>query len=153
MKLTDYISKDMIVLDLKASNPEDTFRQLSQVMEQEGRLSDRDAYIKALLNREKQSSTAIGFEVAIPHGKTDAVIKPSVVFAKVPEGITDWESLDGDPVKLVFMIGVPETAASDEHLRILALLSRRLIDDSFRESLKDAVSVDAVYEILATVEA
>lgn len=152
MKLTDYITKDMIILDLKASSPENALHQLIDVMESEGRITNKGDYYKALMNREAQSSTAIGFEVAIPHGKTDSVIQPSVVFAKAPEGI-EWESLDGDPVKLVFMIGVPEEAAGNEHLRILALLSRRLIDDNFRESLKEAVTVDEVYAQLTTVEA
>lgn len=151
MKLTDYMTKDMIILDLKASSPEVALHQLIDVLESEGRITNKSDYYKALVNREAQSSTAIGFEVAIPHGKTDAVILPSVVFAKAPEGI-EWESLDGDPVKLVFMIGVPEEAAGNEHLRILALLSRRLIDDSFRESLKAAMTVDEIHAQLSTVE-
>lgn len=87
------------------------------------------------LAREAQGTTGLGEEIAIPHAKTDAVTAPLVGFARSADGI-DWGSLDGTRTRLVFLIAVPEAAAGDEHLRILALLSRKLMDADFRARLQ-----------------
>ncbi|HEY9372451.1 PTS sugar transporter subunit IIA, partial [Streptomyces sp.] len=89
-------------------------------------------------------------EIAIPHAKTDAVTAPVVGFARSAEGV-EWGSLDGTKARLVFMISVPEAAAGDEHLRILALLSRKLMDPGFRERLIAATDEGAVLEVLSEV--
>lgn len=152
MKLMDYMEEALIELDLAATSREEAFDVLTRKMDEAGYLNDRATYVAALEAREALSSTGIGFEVAIPHGKTDAVKRPVIAFAKAPAGI-EWDSLDGDPAKLIFMIGVPEAAEGDEHLRILALLSRRLIDDEFRNHLKTAATIEDVVAQLETVTA
>ncbi|WP_240542824.1 PTS sugar transporter subunit IIA [Exiguobacterium qingdaonense] len=152
MKLMDYMDEALIELDLAATSREEAFEILTKKLDDAGYLNDRAAFVTALEAREALSSTGIGFEVAIPHGKTDAVNRPVIAFAKAPKGI-EWDSLDGEPAKLIFMIGVPEAAEGDEHLRILALLSRRLIDDEFRNRLKEATTVEQVVMQLETVYA
>lgn len=152
MNLMNYMEERLIELDLTVTSREEAFEVLTQKLENAGYLNNRAAYVAALEAREALSSTGIGFEVAIPHGKTDAVNCPVIAFAKAPDGI-EWDSLDGDPAKLIFMIGVPEAAEGDEHLRILALLSRRLIDDDFRNRLKAAITVEDVVAQLGTVHA
>lgn len=152
MNLMNYMEERLIELDLTVTSREEAFEVLTQKLENAGYLNNRAAYVAALEAREALSSTGIGFEVAIPHGKTDAVNRPVIAFAKAPDGI-EWDSLDGDPAKLIFMIGVPEAAEGDEHLRILALLSRRLIDDDFRNRLKAAITVEDVVAQLGTVHA
>jgi mannitol/fructose-specific phosphotransferase system IIA component (Ntr-type) len=79
-------------------------------------------------------ATAVGYGVGIPHGKTDAIKKPTLAFAKTKE-LVKWGDEEEDWVNLIFMIAVPESAASDEHLKILAILSRKLMNDDFRNSL------------------
>lgn len=152
MKLMNYMEEALIELDLAATSREEAFELLTKKLDEAGYLNDRAAYVAALEAREALSSTGIGFEVAIPHGKTNAVNRPVIAFAKAPAGI-EWDSLDGEPAKLIFMIGVPEAAEGDEHLRILALLSRRLIDDEFRNQLKAATTVEEVIAQLETVYA
>ena len=99
-----------------------------------GKVADVEELVRTALRREEQGTTGLGEEIAIPHAKTDAVTAPVVGFARSAEGV-EWGSLDGTKAKLVFMISVPEAAAGDEHLRILALLSRKLTDAGFRERL------------------
>jgi len=89
----------------------------------------------------------VGFGVAIPHGKTDAVNEPFLGFAKTKD--VEWAAPDGKPVDLVFIIGVPEAQAGDEHLRILAKLSRKLMKEEFRQLLRKANSKE---DILAAVQ-
>lgn len=152
MKLMDYMDASLIELDLDVTSREEAFDVLTRKLEGAGYLNDRLSYLEALERREALSSTGIGFEVAIPHGKTDAVKRPVIAFAKARNGI-EWDSLDGEPAKLIFMIGVPEVAEGDEHLRMLALLSRRLIDDEFRRHLQEATTVEDVMAQLETVHA
>ncbi|WP_251129509.1 MULTISPECIES: fructose PTS transporter subunit IIA [unclassified Exiguobacterium] len=152
MKLMNYMEETLIELDLAATSREEAFEVLTRKLDEAGYLNDRVAFVTALEAREALSSTGIGFEVAIPHGKTNAVNRPVIAFAKAPKGI-EWDSLDGEPAKLIFMIGVPEASEGDEHLRILALLSRRLIDDEFRNKLKEATTVEEVVIQLETVYA
>ena len=102
------------------------------------------------LRREAQRTTGLGEEIAIPHAKTDAVSAPVVGFARSAEG-AEWGSPDGTKAKLVFMIALPEAAAGDEHLRILALLSRKLTDPGFRERLSAAVDGAAVLDVLSDI--
>jgi PTS system fructose-specific IIA component len=102
-------------------------------------------YKKAVLHREAEFSTAMGFGIAIPHGKTAAVNEPFLCFARVTE--VDWSALDGNPVDLVFMIGVPEDAGT-AHLKILAAISRKLMKQEFRDGLRSAVSAQELIEFL-----
>ncbi|WP_159061042.1 PTS sugar transporter subunit IIA, partial [Streptomyces hygroscopicus] len=101
--------------------------------------------------REEQGTTGLGEEIAIPHAKTDAVTAPVVGFARSPEGI-EWGAPDGTKARLVFMIAVPEAAAGDEHLRILARLSRTLMAAEFRERLLGAADVGAILRVLGEIE-
>lgn len=116
-----------------------------------GKVADVDALVAVALAREAQGTTGLGEEIAIPHAKTDAVTSPLVGFARSADGI-DWGSLDGTKAKLVFMISVPEAAAGDEHLRILAQLSRKLMDSGFRDRLQKAQDRDAILQVLAEIE-
>jgi PTS system fructose-specific IIC component len=106
--------------------------------------------VATALRREEQGTTGLGEEIAIAHAKTDAVTAPVVGFARSVDGV-EWGSLDGTKARLVFMIAVPEAAAGDEHLRILALLSRKLMDAGFRERLLSVPDEAAVLGVLREV--
>lgn len=150
MKLTDIMTRELIQLELKGSTKEEVMGEMVGLLDQAGVLNDPKVFKDALNEREQQGSTGIGFGVAIPHGKSDAVKTPQVAFGLKKDGV-NWDSLDGEDAKLIFMIAVPETSAGNEHLKILQMLSRKLIDDDFRTSLLQASSAEAVWELLSTI--
>ncbi len=112
-----------------------------------GVLHSKAEFKQAIMNRENESTTGIGMNIAIPHGKSVAVKKPSVVFGIKQSGI-DWKSLDGTKAKLIFMIAVPKESEGNEHLKILQILSRKLMDDSYRERLLSVRTKEEAYKLL-----
>ncbi|GGX76665.1 fructose-specific PTS transporter subunit EIIC [Streptomyces hiroshimensis] len=121
---------------LAARGKEAAIREMAGLLAASGHVDDVDGLVAAALAREEMGTTGLGEEIAIPHAKTDAVSAPVVGFAR-SEGI-EWGALDGTKARLIFMIAVPSAAAGDEHLRILAMLSRKLMDPGFRERLLSA---------------
>nr|WP_031065683.1 PTS fructose transporter subunit IIABC [Streptomyces ochraceiscleroticus] len=149
--LSGYLTPATVKVRLDATDKEAVIREMAALAAGTGRVADVDELVRVALAREAQGTTGLGEEIAIPHAKTDAVTAPVVAFARSAEGI-DWESLDGTLAKLVFMISVPEAAAGDEHLRILALLSRKLMDADFRARLQAAPDSDAIMGVLAEIQ-
>lgn len=143
--MDNLITKELIVLDLDLSSKEDVIKEMARVIEGQGRLYDYNNYVKQVFAREKNFSTAIGFEVAIPHGKTDSVKNASLAFARLKNEI-QWG--DEEKVKYVFLIAVPETEAGDTHLKILAQISRKIMREEFREKLKSSLGIDELLEVL-----
>ena len=111
-------------------------------------MRDVEGVVRAALAREEQGTTAVGDGIAIPHAKSDAVGSPFIGFARVASGV-EWGAADGKPARLVFLIGVPESQAGDEHLRILAQLSRALMKKQVRAELEAAGSPEAARDVLA----
>ncbi|WP_037677240.1 fructose-specific PTS transporter subunit EIIC [Streptomyces griseus] len=148
--LSGYLTGQTVDVRLAAAGKEAAIRELAGLLVRTGRVADQDELVRTALRREEQGTTGLGEGIAIPHAKTDAVTAPVVGFARSDEGV-DWGSLDGTKARLVFMIAVPEAAAGDEHLRILALLSRKLMDAGFRERLLSAPDVRAVLGVLAEI--
>ncbi|HBS44020.1 MAG TPA: PTS mannose transporter subunit IIABC, partial [Paenibacillus sp.] len=91
-------------------------------LDRAGAVSSAGDFKEAILAREEESSTGIGLNIAIPHGKSDAVLKPSIVFGIKQNGV-DWKSLDGSEAKLIFMIAVPRSSKGNAHLKVLQMLS------------------------------
>ncbi|WP_308401956.1 fructose-specific PTS transporter subunit EIIC [Streptomyces sp. RKAG293] len=149
--LSGYLTGQTVKEQLDASDKESAIREMAEMLATTGKVADVDALVAVALAREAQGTTGLGEEIAIPHAKTDAVTSPLVGFARSADGI-DWGSLDGTKAKLVFMISVPEAAAGDEHLRILAQLSRKLMDTGFRERLQKAEGRDGILRVLAEIE-
>ncbi|KUN21570.1 PTS fructose transporter subunit IIC [Streptomyces antibioticus] len=148
--LSGYLTEETVSVGLGAGDKEAAIREMAGLLARSGHVADVDELVASALRREEQGTTGLGEEIAIPHAKTDAVTAPVVGFARSAEGI-EWGSLDGTRAKLVFMIAVPEAAAGDEHLRILALLSRKLMDTGFRERLSAAADEAAVLGVLREV--
>nr|WP_308118027.1 fructose-specific PTS transporter subunit EIIC [Streptomyces buecherae] len=148
--LARYVSRDSVAGGLVATDRDGAIRELAALVARSGRVADVAALERAALEREEQGSTGLGAEIAVPHAKTDAVTAPVVGFARSAEGI-EWGSLDGTRARLIFMIAVPEAAAGDEHLRILARLARALTDAGFRARLRDAPDPAAIMEVLAEI--
>ncbi|MER5429363.1 fructose-specific PTS transporter subunit EIIC [Streptomyces sp. NPDC002588] len=148
--LSGYLTGQTVRVGLGARDKEAAVREMAELLARSGKVADVDELVATALRREEQGTTGLGEEIAIPHAKTDAVTAPVVGFARSAEGV-EWGSLDGTKARLVFMIAVPEAAAGDEHLRILALLSRRLMDPGFRERLTAAPDERAVLDVLSEI--
>ncbi|HFU7076861.1 TPA: fructose-specific PTS transporter subunit EIIC [Bacillus cereus] len=146
-KLTDITSLELIETDLKGETRDDIIDEMIQKLKHVGALHSVTEFKQAIMNREQESTTGIGINIAIPHGKSVAVRKPSVVFGIKQSGI-DWKSLDGTEAKLIFMIAVPKGNEGNEHLKILQMLSRKLMDDSFRERLLSVQTKAEAYKLL-----
>ncbi|MET7944826.1 fructose-specific PTS transporter subunit EIIC [Streptomyces sp. NPDC005302] len=149
--LSGYLTEETVRVRLAAEDKESAIREMAGLLAATGKVRDVDELVRTALRREEQGTTGLGEEIAIPHAKTDAVSAPVVGFARSDAGI-EWGAPDGTRARLVFMISVPEAAAGDEHLRILALLSRKLMDPAFRDRLTDAADERAVVGVLAEIE-
>ncbi|GLX24097.1 fructose-specific PTS transporter subunit EIIC [Streptomyces lavendulae] len=148
--LSGYLTARTVRTELASDTKEAAIREMAEMLASTGNVRDVDELVRVALAREAQGTTGLGESIAIPHAKTDAVVRPTVGFARSAEGI-EWGALDGTKARLVFMISVPEAAAGDEHLRILALLSRKLMDADFRERLQSAPDGPAVLEVLGEI--
>ena len=136
MKITDLLSKNAIKINGVASNKEDAINKLIDLMAQNGNITDKEKYRQVVLKREEEGSTGIGEGIAIPHGKTDAVSKPGLSAMVINDGV-EFDSLDGQPAKLLFLIAAPNTK-DNVHLDVLSRLSTLLMDTEFRKSLMEA---------------
>jgi len=137
----------LIKLGADCRSRSEALAELAIMMEQAGRTDDRAAFEQALWRREDTFSTGIGFGVAIPHCQTDAVGGVSIAVLR-PAAPIAWSAADGDPVDLIVMLALPAGGAAQEHLRLLAQISRRLVHDEFREALRAATDADSVIQIL-----
>ena len=136
MKITDLLNKDAIKLNGIANSKQDTINKLVDLMAKNGNLTDKEKYKEVVLKREEEGSTGIGEGIAIPHGKTDAVSKPGLSAMVINDGV-EFDSLDGLPAKLLFLIAAPNTK-DNVHLDVLSRLSTLLMDTEFRKSLMEA---------------
>lgn len=150
-KLTDITDVNLIEPNLAGTTRDEVIDELIGHFDNSGILSSKSEFKQAILNREAQSSTGLGMNIAIPHGKSNAVNRPAVTFGIKRDGV-DWKSLDGSDAKLIFMIAVPEKAAGDAHLKILQMLSRKLMDENFREQLLKAASKEEAYKLLEDIQ-
>ncbi|MEV7282809.1 fructose-specific PTS transporter subunit EIIC [Streptomyces sp. NPDC093111] len=148
--LSGYLTGETVKVRLDADHKDAAIREMAGLLARTGKVADLDGLVRTAFAREDQGTTGLGEQIAIPHAKTDAVTAPVVGFARSPEGV-EWGSLDGTKARLIFMIAVPEAAAGDEHLRILALLSRKLMDAHFRERLLEAPDEAGILRLLGEI--
>lgn len=149
MMTTDLFCLDAVTLELQAATRDEAIHELADMLGRSGALTDRDAFVQAILDREAISTTAIEYGIAIPHGKSAAVKKPMVAYGYSRKGI-QYNPNGGDKSHLFFMIAAPENS-DNLHLKTLASLSRKLIHEEFRESLRECTTKERVLEILQTV--
>lgn len=138
MALKTLFLPDLINFDLNAKDQAEVFVKLSQQFLDAGVIDNQSAYIDAVYFREKEGVTGIGDGIAIPHGKSPAVLKSAVAIAKLVQPIS-WPSLDYKLVQYVFLLAVPESG-DDDHLRMLSELAVMLMDDDVRDGLIKAQS-------------
>ncbi|WP_304948069.1 PTS fructose transporter subunit IIABC [Streptococcus sinensis] len=142
MKIQDLLRKDVMLMDLQATEKTAVIEEMIQSLVKHGYVTDFETFKEGILAREALTSTGLGDGIAMPHSKNDAVKEATVLFAKSNKGV-DYESLDGQPTDLFFMIAAPE-GANDTHLAALAELSQYLMKDGFAEKLRKVSSPDEV---------
>jgi len=146
MKITKLLTKDTIRLSISGTKKMDAIEDLVNVLDSANILSDRQIFKEAILKREEQSTTGIGEGIAIPHAKTTAVKKAAIAFGRSSEGV-DYESLDGQPAHLFFMIAAPE-GANNTHLEALSRLSSILMNEEARKQLVEAKTEQDILTII-----
>ena len=144
MKIQDLLNKKVMLLDLQATTKEAAIDEMINSLVDNGVVTDFDVFKSGIMAREAQTSTGLGDGIAMPHSKNAAVKEATVLFAKSNKGV-DYESLDGQPTDLFFMIAAPE-GANDIHLAALAELSKYLMQDGFADRLRQVTSADEVIE-------
>ena len=145
MKISEILNKDAIIADLAAENKTGVIRELAGAVAPSAN-ADPDTIASVLMERESLGSTGIGGGIAIPHGKLNGVPSVTVGFGLSRKGI-DYDSLDGRPVHIFFLLLTPENSTGG-HLKVLAQISKLLKMDQFKDRLRSAESVDAIYEII-----
>lgn len=146
MRITDLLDKRSISLDAAPTDKKATLDMAVELMAKSGKLMDVEQYRAQVYAREEESTTGIGEGIAIPHGKCDAVKTPGLAAMVIKNGV-DYDSLDGEPVTLLFLIAAPNTK-DNVHLDVLSKLSVMLMDENFTTSLRNAKSVEEFLQII-----
>ena len=146
MRITDLLDARSILLDASPKSKSEALDQIVDLMVKSEKINDKEAYRKQVYAREEESTTGIGEGIAIPHGKCDAVTKPGLAAMVVKDGV-DFDSLDGEPVTLMFLIAAPNTE-DNIHLDVLGKLSMLLMDEEFTQRLRGAGSVEEFIKII-----
>jgi len=146
MKLSDIIEEDYIIPELKANDKRGVLEELTEMITVREPSIDKMALVKVLVDRERLGSTGIGDGVAIPHGKLNGVKQPIISFGRSKQGL-DFDSMDGQPAYLFFLIVAPENS-SGFHLQVLAKIEKILKSSVFRKKLMDADSRIELYQII-----
>lgn len=150
MKIIDLLDDRSVLLDGRVADKKAALDQMVELMDASGKLRDKETYRQGVYAREQEGSTGIGEGIAIPHCKSDAVIKPGLAAMVVKDGV-EFESLDGQPAHLFFLIAAPNTE-DNVHLDVLSRLSVLLMDEDFTNKLRQATSVSEFKQIIEEAE-
>ena len=151
MRITQLLTESTIILDLRSRSKGEVLDELIDQLDRAGKLNNKKEFRKDIQAREEQSTTGIGDTIAIPHAKSAAVKAPAIAFGRSFDGI-DFESLDGQPAHLFFMIAAT-AGANDDHLAALSRLATFLMDEKFRVNILEAQSKEEVLQVVADKEA
>ena len=151
MKITDILVREGSILDLVATGKDELLAELAGALSEAEPALERDGLLSVLREREALQSTGIGEGVAIPHGKIAGLDRLVATFARSTAGV-DFESIDGQPTQLFFLLVVPEQSGG-QHLKALARISRFYRDASFREKLLEAGNLDEIFRAIEEEDA
>jgi fructose-specific phosphotransferase system IIA component len=149
-KIAPLLSVDHVNLELRSTNKSGALREVASLLSAGGCVSDFESFFKEILERERVSNTALGHDVAIPHARTDQCTQILVAVGRSAEGI-DFEAKDGQPVRLIFLIGTPKQMVTD-YLRVVGNLARLLRQDDLRQRLLEAPNPATFIQIIAAAE-
>lgn len=145
--IDDVMSPRLVATDLRATDARGAIDELTALLEADGRVEDRAAFVEVVVAREEETGgTGMESGIAIPHGKSPAVVRASVAFGRSAEGIA-FGAEDGTRADLIFLIAAPE-GQDDLHVTLLSRLARKLIHESFRTALREAGSAKDVFDTI-----
>ncbi|MBL8016373.1 MAG: PTS sugar transporter subunit IIA [Ignavibacteria bacterium] len=150
MKISDILSTDVIAVNLDVTDKDDAIRKVIELAAKSNKILDKEKVSKTIFEREKLVSTGVGKGFAIPHGKTDSISDVVAAFAITKEPI-DFDSIDGEPVRFIFML-IGKENLLNTHIKLLSRISRLMNKDDFRERLLEAVSPEEVLSIFKEEE-
>ena len=142
MKVSEIFDKNCVLLNIDAHNKDDIFEAMANQLIKLDAIRDKEEFKKALYDRESAGETGIGEGIAIPHGISDTVLKPTVLYVKSVYPIK-YESLDDLPVDTFFMLAIPKNS-SKEHLKLLSSIACLLMEDDFKNKIKMAKSEEDI---------
>lgn len=145
------VRKELVFAKADLTSRDAVIRLIAEAADKEGLLADREEFIRAVYRREEEISTSIGHGIAIPHGKTDAVKEAFMAFASAEKPFL-WDENSTDEIKGVFLIGVPQSKADTLHLRAIAAVSKKLINDEFRDKLFACQNSTEAYNMLNEID-
>jgi PTS system fructose-specific IIA component len=148
MNVAEVLKAEHMDLNLVAKSKKEALEKLTELLYNSGKLSDKDAFLKDVLDRESVSTTGIGNGIAIPHGKSPSVIETTVAIGRL-ENETEWESVDDQPVKLVVLLAVNDADKTGVHVRLLSEMARKLASADNCKRLLDAADADEIIKIFS----
>lgn len=138
---------DLIVLDLDCTAKEDVIKTLAQKMVTAGIVEDYDEFLTSLFEREEIAATTVGYDIGLPHGKAATVKKDAIAFATLKKPVV-WNLENDEKVKTIFMLAIPESEKGTTHVNILVDLSKKILDNNFRDQLTKIKDVDKIVELI-----
>jgi fructose-specific phosphotransferase system IIA component len=145
------IRKELITVNADFTNRLEAIKKMTQMAKAADVIADEEVFYQAVLDREDETVTSIGYEVAIPHGKTNTVKEAFLVFMKTKETFI-WDERNSEKVNTIFLMGIPEEKGANEHLRVLSQISRNLMNEEFREKLKHCKDNEDTYALLSVIK-
>lgn len=146
--IADVITEDLIQLEMKATTKKEAIYELTRLLMANGDIEDEEEFAADVFLRESEGMTGIGNSIAIPHGKSDSVIKTSLVVGKAATPI-EWESLDEEPVRVIILFAVKNTDANTMHIKLLQKVAMLLADEDFIENMVNAQTKAEMLELLS----
>jgi len=150
MDINKIINKNRINLELNATNKEEALNELAELLLKDGVLSSKENFINDVYLREKEGETGIGGGIAIPHGKSDSVIKTSLAIGRTKEGI-EWETLDDEPVRCIILFAVRQVDRTSVHIKLLAQVAGALADDDVVAALLTKNNPEEIIDLFKEV--
>lgn len=151
-KMNEHVlSKELIFLDVDTNSQEEIIQLVVDQAHTDGYISNKEAFNAAVKKREEEVSTAIGYSIAIPHGKSDSVNYPFIAFVRTANKMR-WTEKNEELVQLIFLIGIPKESENNLHLKFISQLSKRLLDENFRSQLLNGANKPEILEKLNSIE-
>ncbi len=147
LDITKVLDKKLITTDLKSTTKKGAIEELSELLETENYLTNKQQFIDDVLLREEEGVTGIGNGIAIPHGKSEGVQQTTIVIGKT-DHLIEWGSLDDEPINVIIMFAVKKTDATTTHIKLLQKVAIMLADDQFLESLRKAQTKEELFELI-----
>ncbi|AUW95944.1 PTS sugar transporter subunit IIA [Streptococcus pluranimalium] len=144
------INRALIFIDEDLDTKDNVIKKVSEKAQEIQYVKDAQEYNIAVLKREDEVPTAIGYDIAIPHGKTDVVLKPFIAFLRSKKPFR-WSVGSEEQAQLIFQIGVPETGTEKLHLKFISEVSKKLLDEEFRNKLLTLTDKEKIYELLNSI--